>query len=240
VELQTFTFGGRAPVRVVDRQGAPWWVAKDVCGALGLEETHKAVARLDDDDRNLIPVIDAKGRPQPTTIVSEAGLYALVLRSDKPEAKAFKRWITHEVLPAIRRTGAYQAPQGGPRTVSFRAAARELGIENGTFVYRMKLRPDLREAVLRGDLDPVRAYFRENPPNAAMSASAAARTVPKVLRVDSSGGYVSQALVQLLAELRQVYGPEGAQEVLHNLDPKTFPAPYAPSAQTAHKPQVQR
>ena len=224
MELQTYTFGGKAPVRLCSADGEPWFVHRDVCGALGIANRGNAAARLDPEDVRLADIPSTSG-VQKTTLVSEAGLYALVLRSDKPEAKAFKRWITHEVLPAIRRTGAYQVPEGGPRTVSFRAAARELGLSNGTFEYRLKLRPDLKEAVLRGDLEPVRAYFRANPPNRAMSAGATARAIPKVLRVDSSGGYASQALVQLLAELRQVYGPEGAQGVLHRLDPKTFPAP---------------
>ncbi len=105
-ELIPFDFEGR-PVRVVtDAQGEPWFVAADVCAALHLPETHKAVARLDDDEkaRNSIPT---PGGEQEMTVVNEPGLYSLVLGSRKPEAKRFKRWVTHEVLPAIRKTGRY-------------------------------------------------------------------------------------------------------------------------------------
>lgn len=105
-ELIPFDFEGR-PIRVVtDAQGEHWFVAADVCAALHLPETHKAVARLDDDEkgRNSIPT---PGGEQEMTVVNEPGLYSLVLGSRKPEAKRFKRWVTHEVLPAIRKTGRY-------------------------------------------------------------------------------------------------------------------------------------
>lgn len=105
-QLVPFDFEGR-PVRVVtDAQGEPWFVAADVCAILELPETHKAVARLDDDekDRNPIPT---PGGIQEMSVVSECGFYSLVLGSRKPKAKRFKRWVTHEVLPSIRKTGSY-------------------------------------------------------------------------------------------------------------------------------------
>jgi prophage antirepressor-like protein len=74
---------------------------------LGLNSPHKVAERLDEDERNQIPVIDNIGRSQQTTVISESGIYAVILRSDKPKAKAFRRWITSEVLPSIRRHGAY-------------------------------------------------------------------------------------------------------------------------------------
>ena len=90
----------------LDAAGQPWFVAADVCAALELPETHKAIARLDDDEkgRNSIPT---PGGQQEMSVVNESGLYNLVLGSRKPEAKRFKRWITHEVLPSIRKTGSY-------------------------------------------------------------------------------------------------------------------------------------
>lgn len=109
-ELQVFSYEGNE-VRTVQRGGEPWWVLKDVCAALGLTDAHKVSARLDEDERNQIPVIDNLGRYQETTIISESGLYNVILRSDKPEARAFKRWVTHEVLPTIRKHGAYLTPQ---------------------------------------------------------------------------------------------------------------------------------
>lgn len=107
--LTAFHFESQ-PLRVVrDADGEPWFVAADVCAALHLPETHKAVMRLDDDEkgRNSIPT---PGGEQEMTVVNEAGLYSLVLGSRKPEAKRFKRWVTHEVLPTIRKTGSYAAP----------------------------------------------------------------------------------------------------------------------------------
>lgn len=105
-QLMPFDYEGREVRVVKDEQGEPWFVAADVCAVLQLPETHKAVARLDEDekDRNSIPT---PGGSQSMTVVSEAGLYNLVLGSRKPEAKRFKRWVTHEVLPAIRKTGSY-------------------------------------------------------------------------------------------------------------------------------------
>jgi prophage antirepressor-like protein len=89
----------------------PWFVLSDLCRAVGLTRSASAVSeRLDDGVRQMYPIPDALGRTQLTTIVSEAGLYEVVIRSDKPEAAAFRRWITSEVLPSIRKHGAYMTP----------------------------------------------------------------------------------------------------------------------------------
>ena len=98
-------------VRAVTLEGEPWFVAADVCRALGLGNSSQAIAKLDDDEKSGVIISDPHGREQVTRFISESGLYALVLSSRKPEAKAFKRWITHEVIPAIRKTGGYIAGQ---------------------------------------------------------------------------------------------------------------------------------
>ena len=85
-------------------EGEPWFVAADVCRALEIGDSRTATARLDADEKGAV-LIRTLGGEQKVTIISESGLYALVLSSRKPEAKAFKRWITHEVIPAIRKTG---------------------------------------------------------------------------------------------------------------------------------------
>jgi len=105
-QIIPFEFESHALRVKLDAAGQPWFVAADVCAALDLPETHKAIARLDDDekDRNSIPT---PGGQQDMSVVNESGLYNLVLGSRKPEAKRFKRWITHEVLPSIRKTGSY-------------------------------------------------------------------------------------------------------------------------------------
>jgi len=82
-------------------------VAKDVCDVLGVKDSRTSINLLDEDERQTVPVIDSMGRSQDTFIINEPGLYSLILRSRKPEAKEFKRWITHDVLPQIRTTGQY-------------------------------------------------------------------------------------------------------------------------------------
>ena len=98
-------------VRVVVRDGEPWWVLKDVCCVLDLSSPHKVAERLDEDERSLIPLTDSIGRLQETTAVNESGLYSVIIRSDKPEAKRFRKWVTSEVLPSIRKHGAYMTPE---------------------------------------------------------------------------------------------------------------------------------
>lgn len=105
-ELQVFSYEGKE-IRTIQRNGETWWVLKDVCGVLGLSNARMIADRLDEDDVSLAYVTDSMGRQQQTNIVNESGLYNVILRSDKPEAKKFKRWVTHEVLPQIRRHGAY-------------------------------------------------------------------------------------------------------------------------------------
>ncbi|MBL3648812.1 phage antirepressor [Bacillus sp. RHFS10] len=96
-------------VRTVVKDGQPWFVAKDVCNVLNHSNHKVAVSRLDEDEVRKVYLADSLGRNQKTTVVNEAGLYSLILTSNKPEAKQFKRWITHEVIPTIRKTGGYVA-----------------------------------------------------------------------------------------------------------------------------------
>lgn len=97
-------------VRAVTLEGEPWFVAADVCRALGLGNSSDVIKRLDEDERTLVS-IEGASNGLPVNAVNEPGLYALILGSRKPEAKAFKRWITHEVIPEIRKTGGYIAGQ---------------------------------------------------------------------------------------------------------------------------------
>jgi len=100
------------PVRVINKEGSPWFVGKDVCRALGLSNHNDALSALDDDEKGVAstdPLSKHKvgGGTQQAVIISEAGIYNLIFRSRKPEAKRFKRWVTHDVLPAIRKDGSY-------------------------------------------------------------------------------------------------------------------------------------
>ena len=98
-----------SPVRIVEKGGEPWFVAKDVCDILALGNPRSSIALLDEDERG-VHSMDTPSGKQEMGIISEAGLYSLIIRSRKPEAKAFKRWVTHDVLPSIRKTGAYLSP----------------------------------------------------------------------------------------------------------------------------------
>lgn len=109
--IQRFDFKGAALRTLTDENGEPWFVAKDVCDILGIDTNHLREALDDDEITNLrnSEVWNQPGRAP--LIISEPGLYRLVMRSRKPEAKEFQRWVTHEVLPSIRKHGAYMTQQ---------------------------------------------------------------------------------------------------------------------------------
>ena len=104
--IQVFNNDRFGEVRSVVKDGEPWFVAVDVCKALEIKNNRDALGRLDDDEKGVVST-DTLGGEQEVGVVNESGLYTLVLGSRKPEAKAFKRWITHDVIPAIRKTGGY-------------------------------------------------------------------------------------------------------------------------------------
>lgn len=106
-DLKVFAYGEQQ-VRTVLVDDAPWWVLADVCKALGLTTPSRVAERLDEDEKMTLNLAQGhsgqRGGAQRLIVVNESGLYAVILRSDKPEAKKFKRWVTHEVLPSIRQT----------------------------------------------------------------------------------------------------------------------------------------
>lgn len=126
--LITFDFED-LPIRVWNHTetGEPWWVAADVCRALDISNHRDAVGRLDEDERDAVGITDAIGREQQTILVNESGLYSLILTSRKPEAKRFKRWITHDVLPSIRKTGSYTMSAAPAQSPLETTATRFLG-----------------------------------------------------------------------------------------------------------------
>ena len=102
MQISKFQFSEKE-IRVITKDGDLWFVAKDICEILEIQNTTDALSRLDDDERSRFNL----GRQGETNIINESGLYSLVLGSKKPEAKTFKKWVTSEVLPAIRKTGQY-------------------------------------------------------------------------------------------------------------------------------------
>ena len=127
-ELQVFNNAMFGNVRIILQDNEPWFVAKDVCDCLEIKNTTDTLKRLDEDERARLNL----GRQGEANVVNEYGLYSLVMSSRKPEAKEFKRWITHEVLPALRKTGSYSLniPQTLPEAL--RAYADEVEQHNKT------------------------------------------------------------------------------------------------------------
>ena len=120
--VTVFNFQDQHEVRTVVRDGEPWFVAKDICDILGLENTTNALRSLDEDELSLIK-LNSGGQVREMLCVLESGLYALVFKSRRPEAQAFRKWVTSEVLPTIRKTGAYVLPRS--ELLNKEVAARE-------------------------------------------------------------------------------------------------------------------
>lgn len=138
-ELKVFEYHSNK-VRTVERDGEPWFVLKDVCQVLGIAD-HKVVARrLDTDEVCQTPLTDSVGRNQETLIINESGLYSVILRSDKPEAKPFRKWVTSEVLPSIRKTGAYHAdqePLTGYQQIKLHLEQEQIAFQKANLFYKM-------------------------------------------------------------------------------------------------------
>ncbi|MCX4027858.1 phage antirepressor [Spartinivicinus marinus] len=105
MDIIPFEFSG-ASVRVIDKDGEPWFVAKDIADALKFSEASAMTRHLDDDEKGL-SIVQTLGGDQELQVINESGLYSAILKSRRPEAKVFKKWVTNEVLPSIRKTGSY-------------------------------------------------------------------------------------------------------------------------------------
>ena len=145
-QLQVFNNQEFGQVRTMMIDGSPWFVAKDVCECLGLTNPTMSVGQLDEDERTKFNL----GRQGNTNIINEYGLYNLVLSSRKPSAKAFKRWITHEVIPAIRKHGAYMTGETLEQALTspdflIRLALAKLLNQNGIDIGQNRLFNWLRE-----------------------------------------------------------------------------------------------
>lgn len=189
-ELIPFDFEEQA-VRVVMRDGEPWFVAADVCRVLEIANPSDAMTRLDDDERDNLGSAEVNGRGRPVNIISESGLYALVLTSRKPEARRFRKWITAEVLPAIRRHGRYElvapdsaAPEPG-QIAGLPIREAELWLQ---MVREARLTRGTRAAVSIWDRSPLPALS----PAAAMVDPAEGRACLAHL-IDRIGGAIAAA-----------------------------------------------
>lgn len=125
-----FSFDGQRVRMSIDEGGDPWWVAEDVCKCLGIARGRDAVRNLDSDEKGAV-LTRTLGGPQQMIAVNEAGLYRLIFQSRKPEAQAFKRWIAHDVLPALRRKGFYKVEGGLSGDQGRSAGARDHDLNDG-------------------------------------------------------------------------------------------------------------
>lgn len=154
-ELQVFTYGGNE-VRTVQKNGEPWFVLKDVCDILSLTDTNKISTRLDQDELTRIKFVSG-GQSREMLCINESGLYNVILRSDKPEAKPFRKWVTSEVLPSIRRTGGYIA--GQENLTPEELMAKALMVAQKTLAEREARIADL--TVQNQIMQPKASYFDE-------------------------------------------------------------------------------
>lgn len=183
MSIQVFESTEFGTIRVSAQDGEPWFAASDVCSALGIDKT--AASRLDDDEKGL-RLTQTHGGEQRILFVSEPGFYKLVMRSRKPEAKAFQRWVTHEVLPAIRRDGGYMAAK--PDETPEETMARALRIADET----MRRQKERIESL----------------------SSANAEMRPKALFADAVAASESTCLVGELAKMLRQNGVEIGQNRL--------------------------
>ena len=183
INIQIFNYNS-VEVRTIQNDGEPWFVLKDVCNVLHIGNSRDVVARLDQDEKG-VGQIDTLGGKQEMTIINESGLYNVILRSDKPEAKPFRKWVTSEVLPTIRRHGMYATPDT---------------------VEKMLADPDTTIKLLE-------TIKQERAARLALEAQAEADK-PKVLFADAVSASHSSILVGDLAKLLRQNGVEIGQNRL--------------------------
>jgi prophage antirepressor-like protein len=141
MELTPFDFSGNTIRIITDENGDPWWVASDVFAAVGLKNPNEAVRSLDDDEKATIRITE--GDPE-RIIVNESGLHHLLQKAQKPAAKRFRRWITQDILPIIRKTGSYSIQHQPPQTST--DALREFTFEVGEYEV-LKPTPDVADQI---------------------------------------------------------------------------------------------
>lgn len=197
-ELKIFENENFGEIRsIIDDNKEPWFVAIDICNVLELKNPTVAVGRLDEDERTKYNL----GRQGMTNMVNEYGLYNLILASRKKEAKDFKRWITHEVLPAIRRDGGYMVVNQGESEEDILARAMIIAKKN---IDRLKLESKKKDQII-GELKPKADYVDKILQN---------KSLIKISSIAKDYGMSAQEMNKLLHELRIQY-KQGDQWLLY-------------------------
>lgn len=225
----TFSFPAYE-LRTVMRDGEPWFVAADVCDALGIQNITQAVARLDDDERAMFNI----GRQGDASVINESGLYSLILGSRKPEAKKFKKWVTAEVLPAIRRSGRYEhAAAPAPTATALPAPDMERRLAAAE-----QQIAQLSRSVIRAQSRLINAQSRTLAVAARLEKREARQTIIEMER----RGEPRERIVALTGRnsnhVRQVIWQARQAGMLHN--PGTAPSPAPAQAELALDGEVSR
>jgi len=220
-ELHSFNFEGRS-LRVVMQGEDPWWVATEVGSVLGLKGHGGQVVHSLDGDEKGVRTVDTPGGPQQLMCVSESGLYALIFKSRKPVAKRFRKWVTSEVLPALRKTGTYTTPEAMPGEEGYTwlttwALATRVGeirstLENRVVKFGLPHRHENGKLLVA--LEPLEAHLVANPIRTDVGRSA-------VNRATYSGTLPDGVSMQNVID---AYGKD-APLALYQLNPRLFPHP---------------
>lgn len=174
-----FDFENNA-VRLVIQNDEPWFVATDVCTILELANPRQVVSRLDEDERDDVHIVDAIGRKQEMNVVSESGLYALIFTSRKPQAKRFRKWVTDEVLPSIRKTGGYLTPKASEK---MQLSYRLMGLQQHSWKLIKAIKAETNKETrhfLYGQLQAITAEMNMLPPPLEEMGSVAPDVPPVV------------------------------------------------------------
>lgn len=176
-----FDFENNA-IRVVVQENEPWFAANDVCDILGFANPHQAVETHVDkeDDLQKLEVIDSLGRKQATNFINESGLYTLIFGSTKPEARRFKKWVTSEVLPSIRKTGAYVSPKASEKT---QLSYRLMSLQQHSWKLMKNIKAETNKEIRRhlyGQLEQVATEMALAPPPLEELGSDAPDVPPEV------------------------------------------------------------
>ncbi|WP_314324734.1 Bro-N domain-containing protein [Comamonas aquatica] len=195
-DITPFNFGTYA-VRVITQNNQQWFAAADVCAALGIKNHRDSLMHLDDDEKGVVST-DTLGGTQNISVVNESGLYALVLRSRKPEARKFAKWVTSEVLPSIRQTGSYHTQPQATRTERAHQLATKATAQVFDTVFQAALRDDFHP-VLDRLLLSIAPTDDATPQAVKLERDAIVTTIPHLIRAVASDLHISTADLTMLA-----------------------------------------
>lgn len=194
-QIQIFNSTEFGQVRVLNKDGEPWFVGKDIAERLGYARPTKAVQdKVDEDDRDVVPIQDSIGRNQNTPIINESGFYSLILSSKLPNAKKFKRWVTSEILPSIRKNGMYATDELLDNPDLLIAAATKLKEEREK--NRILNEINEKQTQIIGELKPRADYTDKILKNTGLVT---------ITQIAKDYGMSGQALNKMLHELKVQY-----------------------------------